>query len=304
MGRREEKRGKAGLSSFLSVFLAACLWGSLGIFGRALYKYGLSPIGVVTAKNLVAALGLITVAVAVNPSLLRVRTRTIPLLALNGLVAVSLLNTLYFTTVLLAGAGIAALLLYTAPVFVAFLSWLFLSETFSREKVLALVLVIVGLFLMAARPGTSTSVPPQALATGLLSGLTWALYSLLTKPLLEKLPSLSLLLYMFAFGFLFLFLLRPTSVLGIHLPPWGWCLLVALGLIPTAGAYLLYNRGLKSLDATVASIIATVEPVSAILQESFFFGRVFDRVEVAGAALILVGALLSQVPKVTPGGRR
>lgn len=288
------------LASFVSVVLAACLWGSLGIFGRFLYQYGLTPLSVVTAKNLVAALTLFAVALVVKPSMLLVEKRTLSLLALNGLVSVSLLNWLYFTTVFLAGAGIAALLLYTAPVFVVLLSRVFLKQSLTGKKILALVLVIAGLFFLTGVPTTAANrIPHTALATGLLSGLTWAFYSLFTKPLLKKIPGVPLLFYVFGFGFLFLFLLQPQTLLGMHLPARGWGLLMGLGLIPTAGAYLLYNRGLKSLDAAVASIIATIEPVSAIMQESLFFGRVLQGPEVAGAALILLGAVVSQLP----GGR-
>lgn len=72
----------------------------------------------------------------------------------------------------------------------------------------------------------------------------------------------------------------------------GWPYVLALSLIPTVIAYLLYTRGLSMLESSRASITATIEPVIAVLIGIFFLGDQLTLWQVLGIVFIL-GAVIS-----------
>jgi EamA-like transporter family. len=71
-------------------------------------------------------------------------------------------------------------------------------------------------------------------------------------------------------------------------------------------AYLTYSVGLRRLEATRAAVVATVEPVVAALVSYLAWGERFGPLGYLGAALILVGVLLtfqrSPAPTARPAG--
>src|SRR5262249_49073544 len=88
-------------------------------------------------------------------------------------------------------------------------------------------------------------------------------------------------------------LLLPFALAGglaLTYPPVGWLLLLHLGLLPTALAYWLFLRGLRSPPATPARIILLAAPLTSTLPAAWLFRRRLPPLGLAGAAL-LVGAL-------------
>lgn len=73
--------------------------------------------------------------------------------------------------------------------------------------------------------------------------------------------------------------------------PLAWMLLVYLGTIPTALAYVLFFIGMRSTSATAASIGTLLEPMVATLLAWFLLGERFTPVGFLGIAL-LGGSLL------------
>ena len=64
-------------------------------------------------------------------------------------------------------------------------------------------------------------------------------------------------------------------------------LLLHLGLVPTALGYMLFFHGLRTTEAVVASIVNSLEPLTAALQAWLLFGEQFDASGVLGALLLL-----------------
>src|SRR4051795_8285079 len=90
---------------------------------------------------------------------------------------------LYFFTVRESTVGTAAILLYSSPASVVLLAWIFLKETLGVLRILALALSFGGIFLIVGGYNPAVlEVSPLVLATGLLSGLTYGLYSIFGKP--------------------------------------------------------------------------------------------------------------------------
>ena len=68
--------------------------------------------------------------------------------------------------------------------------------------------------------------------------------------------------------------------------------LVLFGLLPTAASLILYLNGLMHVRAQSASIIALLEPVSAVVFASILLSEPISYVIIMGGGLILLGGVL------------
>jgi DME family drug/metabolite transporter len=283
---------------FLAVGAAASIWGTLGFFAKILYAEGVSFEALVAVRASVGwAAMLLFVLLTWGVRSRRVTGRDFRFLVPLGLVGIGAFYLLYFFTVRESTVGTAAILLYSSPAFVALLAWIFLKESLGPLRLLALALTFGGIFLVVGgyEPG-ALEVSLPVLATGLLSGLTYGLYSILGKPLAGHLEPAIILSYALGFGSVLLVLAAlPTFHTLVGLSSSSYALLVMLAVVHTALAFGLYTVGLKRLDAGQAAIVATVEPVVAGAIGVVLLGEELTALKVIGAILVLAGAALAQV---------
>jgi drug/metabolite transporter (DMT)-like permease len=124
---------------------------------------------------------------------------------------------------------------------------------------------------------------------GVVSGLTFALLSVLNKKYVAHYSSRVISLYQFAGAALVLLpvVLRQKPVLDGR----SLALLVLLGVVFTGISHTLFISGLKQVRAQTASVIASLEPVYGILATVVLIGEVPSLRELAGGAIILSMAL-------------
>src|SRR5919112_3230376 len=290
---------------FLAVGAAASIWGTLGFFAKILYAEGVSFEALVAVRASVGwAAMLLFVLLTWEVRSRRVTGRDFLFLVPLGLVGIGAFYLLYFFTIRESTVGTAAILLYSSPAFVALLAWIFLKETLGPLRLLALALTFGGIFLVVGgyHPG-ALEISLPVLATGLLSGLTYGLYSIFGKPLAGYLEPASILSYALGFGSVLLMLAAlPTFHTLVGLSSGSYALLVILAVVHTALAFGLYTVGLKRLDAGQAAIVATVEPVVAGAIGVVLLGEKLTALKVIGALLVLAGGALppGKPPKGTP----
>ncbi len=284
-------------AGYLAVALAGLMWGSLGIWAKMLFALGLAPGPAVTLR---AVIGFVFLAVGVylfRPEALKVARSDLPFFAFFGFSAVTAFYLLYFTTISLTTVGTAAILLYTAPAFVNILARVFFKEPFTPTKLAALGLSWAGIFLVigAYRPA-ALQVTPLAVVTGLGSGFTYALYTILSKRLLQTYSHWTVIFYGLGFGSLFLGILQAPAVLGSDLGNLAlWPPLLIVSLV-TVVAYAFYTWGIGRVPVGRASIVAMVEPVAAGLLGFIILGERLEPPQLLGAVLVLAGATLAQRP--------
>jgi len=280
------------------VVAAATIWGTLGLFAKILYAEGVSFESLVAVRASVgwAAVMLFVLATGGAKSL-RVSRRDLAFLIPLGLVGIGLFYLLYFYTVRESTVGTAAILLYSSPAFVVVLARLFLKEALNAAKVLALFLTMAGIFLVVgAYDPANLEVSPVVLVVGLLSGLTYGLYSLFGLPVAGRLSPSVILSYALFFGALLLVVAAlPTLDTLAGLSMGSYALLLMLAVVHTTLAFALYTFGLGRLGAGRAAIVATVEPVVAVALGAALLGEDLAFPKVIGAVLVISGAALAQV---------
>jgi DME family drug/metabolite transporter len=276
------------MSGYLYVLAAAALWGLIGPLSKLSFAAGMDTVEVAFWRTTLAWFFFAGQAVVCRET--HIDRRDLPAVAGFGVAGIAGLFGAYVVAVEAGGAALASVLLYTAPAWVAVMSRLFLKEPMGGYKIAAVVATILGVAGVSCGPGDGgTVVSSRAIAYGLLSGVTYALYYIFGKYYLGRYKTPTLFLYALPVGSLtllpFVHFTRPT--LAGALP----CLVLAV--FSTYGAYSLYYAGLKRLEATRAAVVATFEPVMAALLAYSLFGERFGFVGYLGSGLIIASVLLT-----------
>ncbi|HID87703.1 MAG TPA: EamA family transporter [Anaerolineae bacterium] len=298
MGESEQRSGSTSKSTWHGYPLvvgAALLWGTLGIlFKHIIGTYGLSPLTLAFFRAALAFLGLLAGLGLFHRSLLRLDRRNIPFFALFGLVSVAGLYLCYAYAVHLTTVATAVVLLYTAPAFVTLIAWRAWGEPLTRRKGVSLLLTFVGCVLVArAYDPDQLRLNLPGLIFGLGSGLTYALYTVFGRQALRMHSPWTAVTYALGFGAAFLLPFQSPQALRFALQtPSLWWLLAAVALGPTVGAYILYTTGLRHVQASAASIVATLEPVTAVALSFLLLGERFAPPQALGGLMIIAGVVL------------
>ncbi|CAN5654565.1 MAG: DMT family transporter [Rubrobacteraceae bacterium] len=285
----------------VGVFLvasAAAIWGTLGLVARVVYGEGVSFEALVLTRAGGAFLVVLAFVILTGKiSSLKVRGRELYSLVPLGVVAIGCFYLLYFYTIGESGVGTAAVLLYSSPAFVVIFARIFLKESLTFIRIAALLLTASGIGLVVgAYDLSSLDIRPFVVLTGLGAGLSFAMYSVIGKPLTARLPAHVINCYMLGIGAVVLFIAAiPTLDTLAGLSAGAYVLLVVSALVQTAFAYALYTTGLKRIEAGQASIVATVEVVVAGFVGAVFLAEELTALKILGAFLVISGAVLAQV---------
>ena len=278
------------LLGYIFIILAASLWGFIGIFSSLAFAEGLGPMEVAFWRALISWFFFGSLAIVRKETHL-VR-KDIPLLAVFGLLGISLFYISYQYSVKTGGAAFAAVLLYTAPAWVVICSFFIYKEKLTVNKIMAVLLVIAGVFLISKTGGNSnsaTAISVMTIFSGLMSGFCYSLYYTIGKYFSSRYSSANLFLYILPIGALGIF----PFVEFTHKSPAAWASLIAISLVSTFIANHCYYIGLKHLEAGKASIVATLEPVVAAVAAYIILGEYFTSLGYVGAAMIISAVILT-----------
>ena len=277
------------------VLSAGTLWGIMGIFVRKLGTYGFSSLQIACLRILFGAALFLVITGVFNRNLLKIQLRDVGLFLGMGLLSLLLFTVCYFTTINLASLSVAAILLYTSPIWVMLMSAICFREKITRRKLLCAAMAFGGCVLVSGI-GSASSLSPMVIVTGLMSAVGYGLYSIFGTFALRKYQPLTVTTYAFLFGaFGTVVLCKPNEIITVisSAPnPAGLVLLLMLTAFVTAVLpYLLYTVGLNQMRASAAAIMASIEPVVATAAGALVFGEALTLSAFTGIALVL-GAIV------------
>ncbi|NOQ33584.1 MAG: EamA family transporter [Methanosarcinales archaeon] len=278
------------LKGHIEVASAAILFGTIGIFVSLVDRM---PIGSIIFYRLLFGITAIAIFFTCCGRLaeLRLKENKRHIFLLGILQAGTMLS--YFISVKYTTVAIAVLLLYTAPIYVTLLSPLLLNESITRRSLSALVLSMAGVILVI-QPGAvfqdMGSMYAIGLLCGLIAGLLYACMILTSRYLKGYYTGTAQAAWAIIIT-LVIFLPYSTALSsGVLLD--NLYLLILLGLLPTAAGLTLYFSGLAYVRAQNASIIALLEPASAVVFAAIILSQPITSSVLVGGGLILVGALV------------
>jgi drug/metabolite transporter (DMT)-like permease len=217
----------------------------------------------------------------------------------TGLLSITLFNWCYFTAIKETSLSVAAVLLYTAPVFVIIMARLVFKSPLTGSKLVSLFLTAAGcLFVSGVIGDDSASITTFGILTGLGAGFGYALYSIFGKLAGASYSSLTISFYTFLVTAAALLpFVQLKTVLALLNNAETLLMAAGLGLFPTVFAYYLYTNGLKAADAGTASILSTVEPAVAALMGIVFYNETLTFIQYGGIFLIFTAVILLREKK-------
>lgn len=250
----------------LLIVLAGIFWGSMGLFVRKLNTFGFSSFQIAFIRLSISALVFVLILLLADRRGFCIARRDLPLFLGLGICSVMSFTVCYFKAIELMPLSVAAILLYTSPIWVMLMSALFFKEKLTPLKLVSLVLAVGGCVLVSGIGGGG-DLSLTGIVLGLCSGVCYALYSILGTIALRRYRPLTVTTYTFLFASLgCLFFCSPGELLRTvsAAPPVSMLLLLpATAVITAVIPYLSYTKGLQSTEAGRAAILATVEPVMA-----------------------------------------
>lgn len=277
------------------LLLLAAIWGASFLFMRvAVPAFGVLAMGEV--RVLVATAVLLPL-VALRGDLGALR-RHGPHIAVVGLVNSAIPFVCYGYAALHISAGLASVFNAATPLFSALVAWAWLGERLTRVRVAGLAIGLAGVAGLAwdkigLRSGTPDLTLAGAVACCLAATACYGFAACYTRRYLQGAPAPAL-----AAGS------QGSAALALALPAaWAWpaqapgalpwAMVLAMGVLSTGLAYVLYFRLIRNIGATNASAVTFLIPVFAVLWGMLFLGETVSPAMVLGCAVILAGTALA-----------
>lgn len=184
---------------------------------------------------------------------------------------------------------------FTHPLLTTIGSLIITRETPNRYQVVGALLTIAGVTVGVFPTGgvLFETIHPVGLAWCLFAAVGLSLYSLFGRLSAQTgfVPQPTLFFYIQFFGVGWLALVKSFGtgwgdLLTLSAPEFGWILFV--GLVGSLLGYSIYFYGLRTIQASTASIVSSIEIVTAILLSSILLGQHPAPREIAGALLIIM----------------
>jgi DME family drug/metabolite transporter len=270
------RRRGAGL-----VVLAAVLWGSTGS-AQELGAADASPLTVGAIRLAIGGLGLVLIAAATGGIRFPRQLPTAHVVAMILGIAVYQLS--FFAAVRTAGVALGTVVaIGSAPVLTGALVWVMTGRHPGLRWLQATVLAFVGVVLI----GSPTGVSLAGIGLATLAGASYATYAVAAERLVAVMPARGAMAVGFGGGAVLLSPLLFIDDLTWATTAAGSAAALWLGLAATAGAYLLFGRGLQLIPVAFAATLSLAEPATAFLLGIGLLGERPDTPAYVGCALVM-----------------
>jgi drug/metabolite transporter (DMT)-like permease len=275
---------------------SATAFGTLAIFAKLGYASGLGTEQTLAFRFLLAAIGMLALAMVIGQNPLRLRRNQLAtLFALGGLVYTAQSLT-YFIALRSLPASLVVLIAYIYPSLVVVAGWLFLRRAVSLWHWVALAASFAGVAMLVggARFELSwTLVWPVALA--IASPIIYTGYILIGERVMSSVPAVAAsAVIMSGAALAFCLLAALNHELALPRNTSGWAVAVGIALFPTMVAISLFMAGLPRVGAARAALLSTWEPVVTVLLAVVILGDRLSIIQVVGGVLVLVAVIVVQ----------
>jgi DME family drug/metabolite transporter len=279
----------------LLIVCAAVSWGTIGIANLALYTSSATNALSLTFLRLALATPLLflTCWLRLGRKIFAIKRRDLAvMMGMGSLMAIS--QACYIAAIPTAGVSISTLIaICVVPVIIALFSALVTRERLTPLTLFALAGAVGGtILLVAARPHISEgNIAFVGVFLAFLSACAYAGFILCGRRLTGSYHPLQVNFVAFGTGALLLLLCASFTGLALTYSIQGWLILLYIGWVPGALGYALFQAGMRSLSATIASIVTMCEPLTATLLSWILFHEELGPFGLIGACCLL-GAML------------
>ena len=292
-------REPSQIKPYLLIMCAAFLWASSATASKYLFNTGMSPYTLAQYRVSFSSLLIFAYLLLFSRDTLRINVRDLWYLVVLGALGMGGVQVTYLFAISKIKVAMAILLQYLAPFFVAIYSYLFFKEKMDRWKVLSIFLAFAGCFFVVEAYSVSFfSLDRKGIIAGLLSAGFFSFYSLFGERLMRKYNPWTVLFYSFVFAALLFNIILPPKNIFLWKTEFRWWFtviyIISFGTVIPFGFYFI---GIEHLRATRASIVATLEPISAGILSYTILGEALTPWQIFGGLLVITAIIIIQFRK-------
>lgn len=283
---------------YLLIFIAGAIWGTGGTLVTYMTRMGASPAMTSFTAHFIAVIGLgLLILFTKGPKGFKITKRGLIFTIIMGIVTKAVFKLAYDSSVATVGASTGVVLLYTAPIFVAIMSVIFLKEKLRLNNYIALGLNLLGVVLMVTLGNfTSLNINPVGVFLGILAGFLHGLNTILAKFAGNDDDPLTKAFYMMlSSSAVLIFVAQPWSAANVALLTSGEFIFWALisGIVTGALGNFVYLKGLSmDVDASKAPVISSVEVIVATFMGVLILSEPMNWVGIVGMLIMIFSIYL------------
>lgn len=273
---------------------AASIWGGMYVVSKVVLET-IPPMALVWVRYMIALVVLATAGILTKQSW-RIRRTDIPLVLVIGIIGYAISIWTQFLGTKLSSAQFGAIITSATPAFMVVFARFLLGEKVTWQKALSVVLATSGVFMIVGIGDVNHAYRLGGLVL-VIAALTWALMSVLVKRVPSGYSQLIVTTYAI---FIATFLLSPVAIFQLlAIPVWElarpsvWGGTLYLGIVSTAGAFFLWNKGLQMVDAGSGGLYFFFQPLVGSLLGWWILNEQVSLSFWIGAFLILTGVLFT-----------
>lgn len=261
----------------------ALIW-SLAGFNIKMIEW--SPYAIAAGRSLVAV-------ILLAPMVLRKGFQKIDRYVIGGAICYAAFNYCFITSTTLTSSAIAIMMQYTAPIYVALLSWLFLRERVGWADIISVGFVFLGMIFFFLDSNSGGSLKGNIVS--IFNGITFAGISIFLRLQKDGNPALSMYL-----GNVISAVAGLPIMWNAGMPDTISLLFLLLAGLLVAVSYTLYAKASTGLSALETVLIPIIDPVMNPVWVFLFLDERPGALTIVGAAVILVSVTIRVVSGLTP----
>lgn len=260
----------------------ALMW-SLAGFNIKMIEW--SPYAIAAGRSLVAV-------ILLAPMVLRKGFQKIDRYVIGGAICYAAFNYCFITSTTLTSSAIAIMMQYTAPIYVALLSWLFLRERVGWADIISVGFVFLGMIFFFLDSNSGGSLKGNIVS--IFNGITFAGISIFLRLQKDGNPALSMYL-----GNVISAVAGLPIMWNAGMPDTISLLFLLLAGLLVAVSYTLYAKASTGLSALETVLIPIIDPVMNPVWVFLFLDERPGALTIVGAAVILVSVTIRVVSGLT-----
>lgn len=288
---------KTRLIGFLCLFLASSIWGSMYVISKYILGF-VSPIMLVWIRYFIACIVLFSVLAIFKKNKenkIKMLKSDWILIAWIGFIGYFVSICFQFIGTKLSNAHMGSLITASTPVFVFVFARFILGENFTKRKIVSLILAVFGVIVVIGFDPTSINhIWGNLILVG--AAVTWALLSVYVKVAGEYFDSLTITAYAMLFALVF-----TTPFMILSHGNFLWILndrkifmgIIYLGVVSTAGAFFLWNKGLSLVNTGIGSMFLFFQPISGSILGWIYLKEQLSSSFFIGGILIILGIIVA-----------
>ncbi|EJR82417.1 hypothetical protein IK7_02324 [Bacillus cereus VD156] len=281
--------------------LAASIWGGMYVVSKYVLNF-IPPLTLVWLRFIIAFVvlyGILKLAEKKQKKKVTIRKKDWLLFAWIGFIGYFISITCQFIGTKLSDAHTGSLVTSATPAFMAIFAALILKEKLTARRLLSTIIATIGVIIVI---GWDIEIGSYFIGTIILVGaaITWALLSIYVKIASIQFSSLVITTYAIFFS---LFFITPFMIGELQTSSIGtvntYVILgvLYLGIVSTAGAFFLWNKGLDLMDASIGSLFFFFQPIVGSLLGWLLLNETLNSNFFIGGMLIICSVFITTFEK-------